>query len=156
MKISLKRILFPTDFSPASEYARNYACSIAGLMDAELHVLHIIEDPLPIPGTKGSWALPHEDLIAQLVSQTETQLKEHTKNSGLRDNRVIRTVRVGNPSQEITEYAGKHDVDLIVLGTHGRSGLSHLLIGSVAEKVVRLAKCPVLTVHPTDHHFVLN
>lgn len=154
MKVSLKRILFPTDFSPASECARNYACSIAGLMDAELHILHIIDDPFPIPGTKGSWVLPHEDLIARLVSQTETQLIEQTKDMGIRENRVTRSVKIGNPAREITDYAAKHDIDLIVLGTHGHSGLSHLLIGSVAEKVVRLSKCPVLTVHPTDHQFV--
>jgi nucleotide-binding universal stress UspA family protein len=68
---------------------------------------------------------------------------------------AIRTVTVGFPVEEIMKYAADHDIDLIVVGTHGHTGLSHLLLGSVAEKLVRLATCPVLTVHPKGHQFVV-
>ena len=67
---------------------------------------------------------------------------------------AIRHVTIGFPIEEIMKYAGEHDIDLIVVGTHGHTGLSHLLLGSVAEKLVRLATCPVLTVHPKGHQFV--
>jgi nucleotide-binding universal stress UspA family protein len=68
---------------------------------------------------------------------------------------VVREVQSGPPFVEIVRYAKEHDVDLIVMGTHGRTGIAHALIGSVAEKVVRKAPCPVLTVRPEGHQFVM-
>lgn len=147
----IKRVLFATDFSATSDCAKAYATAIAGPLNAELHVLHVLDDPLPMPGPKGSWILPTaEEMIARNIDAANASLTEQLKNCEIRHGQIVRQVLIGSPTQTILDYANQHDIDVIVIGTHGRTGLAHVLIGSVAEKVVRLAKCPVLTVHLKD------
>lgn len=143
----VRRILVATDYSASAIVALNYACSIANKFDAELHILHVIEEPLPSLIPEGVWVDP-QDLLPELAQDGELFLAERTKKLRLDPKiQVVRTVIVGYPSEEIHIYADDHHIDLIVLGTRGNRGLSRAVMGSVAEKTVRLAKCPVLTLH---------
>jgi len=148
--ISIVRILLPTDFSDCSEQARSYACEFAKRFDAELHLLHVVQ-PIALPGYIGP--------IPQTISEPEEAAKKELaewEHSSLEDAKnVFRTVRTGAPFVEIVRYAKEQNIDLIVMGTHGRSGFAQALMGSVAEKVVRKAACPVLTIHPEGHQFVM-
>jgi len=152
--IAIKRILVPTDFSECSQQAAHYAWELAVRFDAQIDVLHVIESPIaamPSPGVP----FPPE-LLEGAEKQAEQELqrwmqreeKEHSLD-------VNRTVLRGTPFLEIVRYAKSNGADLIVVGTHGRSGLAHTLIGSVAERVVRKAPCPVLSVRPEGHQFVM-
>ena len=155
MNGGIQRILLATDFSPPAQHAQDYACSLAERLSAELHTLHVVLDPSPIPGPEGSWILP-SDAVPQLVHNAERELAVRMEAALPRSLTVVRAVMVGQPVRDIIDYAKTHAIDLIVIGTHGYTGLSHLLLGSVAEKIVRLATCPVLTVHPQDHPFRMN
>lgn len=155
MNVEIHRILFPTDFSPSAQQARDYACALAEKFSAELHALHVVPDPLPVPGSEGSWILP-DDSVPRLVHDAELELAVRMGAALTGNLTVVRSVHVGNPVHTIIDYAKEREIDLIVIGTHGHTGLSHLLLGSIAEKVVRLATCPVLTVHPKGHPFRMN
>ena len=149
MNVSLRKILFPTDFSPPALQAQSYAVTLAEELDAELHVL---ENPaLPVNGSRYSWAVP-DDFVPRLIEQAELQLALAFPNQDRAsiDQRIVRAIKLGHPVTTIIDYVNEHQIDLIVLGTHGRSGVSRLIMGSLTEKLVRLAMCPVLTVHPSD------
>ena len=153
MTIQIKRILLPTDFSPASAAAVNYACELAAKFDAELHVLHALEvHPSLTPEFGMGLVLPK--FISESRAAAEKLLAEALDPKWAAGRTVSRTVVEGSPRVEIVRYAGEHDIDLIVLSTHGRTGLPHVIMGSVAENVVRTAPCPVLTVRPAGHQFV--
>lgn len=152
MIVSIRRILFPTDFSEPAKEAQKYASTLAEKFGAELHVLHVVpEIILPATDSYTTWSLPEGGMKAQLDAAEKQLQTEFDATSGVR-----RAVVVGFPIEEIMKYAADKAIDLIVVGTHGHTGLSHLLLGSVAEKLVRLAKCPVLTVHPQGHQFVIS
>ncbi len=154
MAIEIKRILLPTDFSPYSAAATKYACEFATKFDAELHVLHTLEVHLsPTPGFGMGLALPQ--YLRESKAAAEKALAGVLDPQWGAGRKVVRALVEGSPKVEIVRYARQHDVDLIVLATHGRSGLAHVLIGSVAESVVRTAPCPVLTVRPEGHQFVM-
>ena len=158
MNSSIRRILCPTDFSPPARQALDYAMALTEKFAAELHVLHVVENPaLPVHGSRFSWALP-DDILPRLVHQAELELALAVPQDDLQtiDQRMVRTVKVGHPVSAMIEYANEHTIDLIVIGTHGRTGVSRLLLGSVAEKLIRLSICPVLTVHPKGHQFIAD
>jgi nucleotide-binding universal stress UspA family protein len=136
----IRHILAPTDFSKYSTQAVTYAFELAQKVGAKLSLLHVIE--LPVYAIEVS--LPLEDLeqdarreLARLLPEAATA---HVA--------VTRLVGLGVPYQKILETAAAEQVDMIVMATHGRTGLGHLIMGSVAERVVRTAPCPVLTVRP--------
>lgn len=150
MKVSIRRILFPTDFSDPAREAQLYATALSEKFGAELHALNVVpEIILPATDSYTVWTLPEGGMKAQ-VEAAEKQLQSVMAGSA-----AACVVTVGFPVEEIMKYANDHQIDLIVVGTHGHTGLSHLLLGSVAEKLVRLATCPVLTVHPKGHQFVV-
>ena len=152
--IRLKRILFPTDFSECSKRAQEYACALADQFQAELHVLHVLQDVgLMLPDPAAGLSLPPNYLIEQ-KQMAERALDGLLSGEWTRGNRLFRATRMGSPFVEIASYAKEKEIDLIVIGTHGRSAIMHVLLGSVAEKVVRKGPCPVLTVHPAGHQFV--
>lgn len=147
MSVSLGRILVATDFSPSATKALQYADVVADMFRAELHILHVVVEPLPMPAPDGAWIRP-EDSIPHLVDQAKQELATHVNSIGLRyGSEPIKAIEVGFPVEQILQYTESNKIDLIVVGTQGHRGLSRLLLGSVAEKIVRLAKCPVLTVH---------
>jgi nucleotide-binding universal stress UspA family protein len=148
--IALKRVLVPTDFSECSDAAVKYATALARAFGAELHLLHVPEHP----GEMAEAEYP--------IGLFETmQNAAHDRLSKLlspEDQRAITSqfaMRIGSPYAEIMRYAQQRDIDLIVMGTHGRGFVAHMVMGSVAEKVVRKAPCPVLTVRHPQHDFVL-
>lgn len=150
--IALKRVLVPTDFSICSDAALKYARALCEAFDANLHLLHVIQDPYTQPWAAEAFPAP----LAEMLEQWQQQARERLASllsAGERAGATIATV-VGSPFYEIVRYATEQQVDLIVIGTHGRGAFSHMLLGSVAEKVVRKAPCPVLTVRHPQHEFV--
>ncbi|REJ68158.1 MAG: universal stress protein [Planctomycetota bacterium] len=150
--VSFERILFPTDFSAYSAAAREYAGTLAEQFDAELHLLHVLEQHAGIdPVFAAGLAIPTAS--AESSAWAEEKLAEVYTAAWTEAHRVVRATAKGPPFLEILRYAEEHQIDLIVMGTHGRSGLAHVLMGSVAERVVRKSRCPVLTVRPQEHEF---
>jgi nucleotide-binding universal stress UspA family protein len=138
--MDIQHILAPTDFSAPASRAVTAAFELAQTFGAKLSLLHVIE----VPAYAIEVALPLETLerdarreLARLLPEAEAAHVE-----------VTRLVDMGVPYQRIVETATAESVDLIVMATHGRTGLSHLVLGSVAERIVRLARCPVLTIRP--------
>lgn len=153
--ITLNKILVPTDLSEFSQHALRYGCELAHRFSAELHLLNVAQDivaMVPEPGM--AFPAPGE-YMQELREASARALQELPDPTWLRGVKVSRDVRVGTPFVEIVRYAREAGIDLIVIGTHGRSGLAHVLLGSTAEKVVRKAPCPVLTVRPEGHDFVM-
>jgi nucleotide-binding universal stress UspA family protein len=144
----IRRILFPTDFSEYAEDAWPYAVRFAKEFDAELHLLHVVAPPPALVYTE-SIVYDPKDLEDSRVADAEVALGRLV--GAAQDLELTARSRVctGVPFHEILEYARGQDIDLIVMATHGRTGLAHALLGSVTEKVVRRAPCPVLTIrHP--------
>jgi nucleotide-binding universal stress UspA family protein len=153
--LSIKKILFPTDFSPPSEHALQFARELAEKFDAELHVLHVLEDVAPMVGDPGMMVDLSDKYLAEARQYAQRGLQALPGERGPRAGRIVREIRDGSPFVEIVRYAREAGIDLIVIGTHGRTGLKHLLLGSVAENVVRKAACPVLTVRAPQQEFAL-
>ncbi len=153
--ISLKRILLPTDFSENSVHAQKYACALVEQFDAELHLLHVFQDiagiiPDPVFGT------PIGECIQQDSRETaEERLRAMLDAKWAEERHLVCATAQGTPFLEIVRYAKRSDIDMIVAATHGRTGLSRLLLGSTAEKLVRKTPCPVMLVRPTGDQFVL-
>lgn len=136
--MAVKNILVPTDFSATSEAALHYAAEMALTLGARLYLIHV-------PGRTGEHFeanFPH----GQFEAAARKGLSSFLTTERIDRLRPEYAVRVGTPAEEIVRYADLCDVDLIIMGTHGRSGIAHALMGSVAEQVVRVASCPVLLV----------
>lgn len=159
--IKLKSILLPTDFSECAGEATRYAFALAEQFDAHLHLLHVIHDiSTQVPDFGMGLAFPaYVEHIPERKQQQEEEairkLAELPPPGWSEQHGVTIAVKRGQPFVEIIRYARTHEVDLIVIGTHGRSALAHAMIGSVAERVVRKAPCPTLTVRPKSHSFVM-
>jgi nucleotide-binding universal stress UspA family protein len=140
--MTAQRFLVPVDFSAYANQAVEYAIGLASKLGARVTLLHVIQ-PLPLGGVDMGVTLPYayiQEMEAEIARSMQAYLEQVTA-SGLEGEIVVVH---GVPFQEIIETAKMQQVDLIVMGTHGRTGLQHVLLGSVAEKVVRLAPCPVL------------
>ncbi len=146
-RISLKRILFPTDFSPASNAALPFALALARIYGSTLLVTHIIPSG-PHPEVRFD-RLPAQD--DRFWGDARHKLDEWTRHSSIRDTPCTQLLERGDLATVIPEMIREHTVDLVVLGTHGRRGVSKLVLGSDAEKIYRSASCPVLTVGPKVH-----
>lgn len=141
------RILVPTDFSAPSEAALEYARILAAKFGSSLRILHVIDDPTGSSAfVADGYAPSTDDIRHSLLDQARTRL-DHLVNLDDRSRYHAHADAVlGQPAAAIVDYATATGSGLIVMGTHGRTGLAHLLMGSVAEQVVRTAPCPVLTV----------
>lgn len=151
--IALKQILVATDFSEPAEVAVGYGCDLARAYDATLHVIHVIEHTLGVygPDIEIGIAEIERNIEAGVQQDLASTIAKHED----RALKIVTTVKRGtNAAQVITEYAGANSIDLIIVGTHGRGAVSRFLIGSVAERVVRSAPCPVLTVRTHERDFV--
>ena len=155
MKIGINRVLCPMDFSDSSDHALRYAAAMAEQFHAELLLLHVVSPILAaLPGEPMLPGTEQADLDA-LTDACRERLDRAVGTLAAEGLNVQPLVLNGVPFIEIVRCAREREVDLIVLGTHGRTGLEHLLIGSVAERVVRKAPCPVLTVKHPEHEFVM-
>jgi nucleotide-binding universal stress UspA family protein len=140
----ISRILVPTDFSACASHALDYGVELAAKLSASLVLLHVYLPPI-VYMPEGIWAMPQGTL--NLHDQLERALNTLAAQTRKTSSRPVETALVeGDPAKQIAEAAVAQHCDLIVIGTHGRSGLGHLVLGSVAEKVVQRASCPVLTV----------
>ena len=150
---AVRKVLFTTDFSPYSKEALPHAVGMARDHGAELHVLHVLSTPeLGVQFETMALALNGE-LLAQIEKASREELEKVVSEEVRKELPVTLALRRGAAFVEILRYAREVGIDLIVLATHGRTGLSHALFGSVAEKVVRKAPCPVLSVRPKGHEF---
>lgn len=144
--IELKKILVPTDLSDCSVAASVQARQLAAKFGAQVHVLYILDDSVAmVPEPMAMAGLPDVVSLRKTMSEsldtwTSQYFGDHSD--------TVHTLRTGTDHVEIIRYAREEDIDLIVLGTHGATGLEHALLGSVTERVVRKAPCPVLTVRP--------
>lgn len=152
--IDLKRILVPTDFSKFSQVALTYAAALAEKFNAELHLLHVVQNLAVMIPDSVNVMPPVGPSLEQMTSAVTVALDRIIKENHLEAFPAQKIVREGTPFYEITNYAKENNIDLIVMGTHGHSGLVHMLLGSVTEKVVRKSPCPVLTVRHPEHEFV--
>jgi nucleotide-binding universal stress UspA family protein len=153
--ISLKTVLVPTDFSEASGSALTYGKAMAGAFGASLHLVHVMEDLMAHAWAAEVYVASMPQLRDEIEKESRQRLATIFTDEERRQYRVVTALLAGNPFLEIIRYAKAHDVDLIVMGTHGRGAIAHMLLGSVAEKVVRKSPCPVLTVREAQHQFVM-
>lgn len=139
---NVERILVPVDFSPANEGVLRYGCNLAHRLEAQLHLLHVVAEK------HGPGQLPADLKDRMQTARLELgKLPAEIPPHGMT---ISRVVREGNPADEILRYARETGIDLIAMGTHGRSGLAYMLMGSIAERVIRGAACPVMVVRPTE------
>ncbi len=140
--MEIKTIVFATDFSAVSQEALQTALSLARETGAELHLFHVIE---PVGGA-GDDLFPAVDLVEAGYKQSRRQLRELVPREDAAELHIESACSTGTPSAEIAAYARHVGADMIVVGTHGRKGLSRVLMGSTAEKLLRKAPCKVLVV----------
>jgi nucleotide-binding universal stress UspA family protein len=145
--ISLKRILVVTDFGEAADAALAYGRALAREFGASLHLLHVLENPF-MRAISGD---PHAIEAAAMKQLNSLLAADHGETH--HSYAAIDTSDL--PAEAIVRYAKAEGIDLVVMGTHGRQGVAHALVGSVAERVVRTAPCPVLTVRHPEHEFVM-
>ena len=149
--ISLQKILIPVDFSEHSQKAIRYGEELAVKFGAALQLIHVVETQ-PIMYAEGG-AFPFESNKEIIDHATDVLSKVQIKSGD--QVATSRTVVEGTAFLEIVRFAKENETDLIVMGTHGRGAIAHMLLGSVAEKVIRKAPCPVLVVRDEEHDFVM-
>ena len=148
MKI-INKILVPTDFSDLSLAGMEYVATLGVLHDAKIYVLHVVPDNIlapPFPNVDLNSESILRDTVEKAREELQQFISEQLKNPG----KVTQVVRRGEPAEEIIKFAEEEGINLIVIATHDRTGLAHVLLGSVAEKVVRHSIIPVLTVKPVS------
>jgi nucleotide-binding universal stress UspA family protein len=140
----IKKILVPIDFSDYSKNALKYAAEFAEHFKAKMYLIYVIEPVIyPADFSMGQVAIPSTDI--DLPKRAEEELQNLVKTSIASSVEVETLIKTGKPFVEINETAKENDVDIIIIATHGHTGVEHILFGSTAEKVVRKAPCPVLT-----------
>ena len=153
--IAMKNVLVATDFGEAADSAFAYGRELAARFGATLHVLHVAENVNITAFGAETYASFAPDLQRDIEASAHRRLNDLLGAGGPQDVRMIPAVMTsGSPAFAIIDYANDHEIDLIIMGTHGRGTLGHFLMGSVAERVVRLAGCPVLTVRQPERDFV--
>jgi nucleotide-binding universal stress UspA family protein len=153
--VKIKNILFPTDFSDFSHYAASFAVAFACDYGAKLHILHVVEEYYDISKGAPAYSTPWEEGLAKVNDLVLDELREASTPDLLEKLDYEITCTRGKPFIEIVTIATDRDIDMIVMGTHGRSALMSAMMGSTAEKVVRKASCPVFTVRLPGHRFVI-
>ena len=151
--IKIEKILFPTDFSEHSKHAFGYALSFAKEYGARLYMLHVVEDVQYLANAY-MFDVPIMPSFADMEQSRLKEMQEFVDRETADEAvEVEKMIRHGRPFIEIIQTARDESVDLIVIATHGRSGLEHVFFGSTAEKVVRKAPCPVLSIRLPGHEF---
>ena len=148
MTPTIRKIVVPTDFSPRSDAAVDYAVALATALGAPVHLVHVVEEPF----LGGEWEMyirNPQEIRDQLDADARARLAATAGQLETMSIPVSTGIRHGSAFEGIVHEAKAVSADLIVMGTHGRRGVSHLMLGSVAERVIRGAHCPVLTVRMT-------
>jgi nucleotide-binding universal stress UspA family protein len=153
--ITLKNVLVATDFGDAAETALAYGRDFARTFGATLHVIHVVDNVLARVGAGEMYAPDLSNFQREVEESARKQLDGLVTDDDRRTLRAQAITRTSNsPALAISAYAKEAGIDLVVMGTHGRGALAHLVMGSVAERVVRIAPCPVLTVRQPEHEFL--
>jgi universal stress protein A len=147
---AIKRMLVPTDFSPASDLAFAYAVDMAAREGSTLHLLHVLDEASFATAYPDGFYVELPGVRAQLTDEANARLKEMVGRCAAVNVEATTELAVGRAARVIVQTATTRGTDLIVIGTHGRSGFAHLMLGSVTERVVRMAPCAVLTVRDTS------
>ena len=146
MTVAISHILVPVDFSTHSKLSLQYALTLASRFGASVELFHVVEDPVSTSAVAAEGVVVDlTEMRDLLVRDGERQLEEYRGGVDHLTVPVLTTVRLGSPAPTIIEYARAAAIDLIVMGTRGRGGFAHLFLGSVAERVIRHASCPVVT-----------
>ena len=146
-QLGIQRILVPIDFSIHSKNALRYAVSMAEQFGASVHLVYVVE-PTIYPADLGFGQVVFPGVEEELSTKSAEELKSLIEDEIGDRVKAFSVVRAGKPHQEILQEAVEQNVDLIVVATHGHTGVEHMLFGSTAERVVRNANCPVLTIRP--------
>lgn len=153
--IVLKNILVAIDFSEPSDAALIYGRELASRFGATLHVLHAVENIFIATFGAENYATFAPSLQQEIEEDARRRVDDLVVDSDQRGPATVKAIMTSSsPALSIVDYAKDHNIDVIVIGTHGRGTLAHLMMGSVAERVVRLAPCPVLTVRHPEREFV--
>jgi universal stress protein A len=150
--IVLKHVLVPIDFSENSKKALRYAIPLAEQFGASITLINIIE-PTVFPSDFGFGQMSFPDVEQELVKKAEDELRE-IGTSVTTKTKIRTVVKSGIPFVEVTNFASEENVDLIIVATHGRTGVEHILFGSTAEKIIRKAPCPALVVRAEERDFI--
>jgi nucleotide-binding universal stress UspA family protein len=151
MTNTITNILVPVDFSPHAEHAFTYAATLAERFGAKLALLYVVDDSFATGGWSSEIYVPNvPELMQNLIADADRRLATLKASAAALGLKAETAVIRGRPAHAIVEHAQNGGFDLIVMGTHGRTGMSHVVIGSVAERVLRKAPCPVLTVRGTE------
>ena len=151
--IKLRKVMVPTDFSESARHALTYGISFAREYEAELTLLHVVEN-LTVGYASDLFPVPMAEVFQEISGYARTELAKLGEEARAKNVTVGEVVVQGKPSAEIMRFARETEVDMIVLGTHGKGMLDQALFGSTTERVVRRAPCPVLTVRLAEHEFV--
>ncbi|MBN2370690.1 MAG: universal stress protein [Vicinamibacteria bacterium] len=151
--INLKRILVPTDFSDSANHALVYGTSFAREYKAELTLLHVVET-LSVGYASDLFPVPMAEVFQEITGYARSELAKLSVTASARGVAVREMVAQGKAAAEIIRIAREEEIDMIVLGTHGRGIIDHALFGSTTERVVRKAPCPVLTCRLKEHEFI--
>jgi nucleotide-binding universal stress UspA family protein len=148
MRLRIQKILVPVDFSPHSAKAVNVAVEFAKAFSAEIHLLHAYSLPIGVVGPY-DYQIP-ANILGEMRESAARRIDEEVKKVANLDVKTTGIITEGVPTQAIVEAAEQIGADLVVMGTRGLTGLKHVVLGSVAERTIRHAPCPVLTVHDPD------
>lgn len=152
--MAIKNILVATDFSEPSGVAMAYGRDLARTYGARLHVMHVVDDVMMRYSPDAGFMLP--SMQEDLEKTARVDLEKRITDEDRQQLKAVAVIETGvNVAEAICAYAKANAVDLIVTGTHGRGAVKHFLMGSVAERVVRVAPCPVLTVHAHERDFIV-
>lgn len=144
----IRTILVPIDFSAASATALEYARELADACGASLHLLHIVENPFAPGAFMEMYTPPPGDYVGALEKDARARLQTVITETEKARYRAVLLTRIGSPAREILAYLQEHGaIDLVVMATSGRGGVARLMMGSVTDRMVRGAPCPVLTIH---------
>ena len=153
----MKKILVPTDFSDKADYALETACKIAKRSDAEVILLHVIEEAshstFSVTGEMNFETAEERIFTGKLIERAREEISLRLSSDRFEGSNWHTDIHVGNPYHGIKSIITDHNVDLVVMGTSGAHGFDEMLVGSTTEKVVRYAKCPVLTIHKEQTNF---
>jgi len=151
MTNTITNILVPVDFSPHAEHAFTYATTLAERFGAKLALLYVVDDSFATGGWSSEIYVPNvPELMENLIADADRRLATLKASAAALGLTAETAVIRGRPAHAIVEHAQNGGFDLIVMGTHGRTGMAHVVMGSVAERVLRKAPCPVLTVRGTE------
>jgi len=151
--IKLRKVLVPTDFSESARHALTYGTSFAREYHAALVILHVVEN-LTVGYASDLFPVPMAEVFQEISGYARTELARLGEDARQKGLSVEEVVVQGKPSAEIIRFAAENEVDMIVLGAHGKGMLDQALFGSTTERVVRRSPCPVLTVRLAEHEFV--